>query len=83
MIYLSGFPVDVDKGEGGASDFVFAGGVETGDQAFGEGGFTAAEVPGKQDEGGGAEAFGEFPSPMGSFFRGMGNEFFSHAGEAP
>jgi len=84
MINLGGFPVDVDEGKGGAGDVVFFGGTEACDDAFGEGGFTAAEVAGKQDEGGGTEeAFGEFPAPAGGFFGGMGDEFFRHAGGAP
>ena len=83
MINLGGFAIDVDEGERGASDFVFAGGTEAGDQSFGEGGFAAAEVAGEQNEGGGTEAFGEFPSPVCGFLGGMGDEFFSHAGGAP
>src|ERR1700682_513471 len=79
----AGGAVDMNKRKSGASDFVFAGGTESGDDAFGERGFPAAEIPSKQHEYGGLEALREFPAPLRGFFRRVRDAFFTHAFAAP
>src|SRR6267378_1188097 len=69
--------------KGGTGDFVLGGGAESGDDAFGERGFPAAEIAGEQQEYGRLEALGEFPAPLRGFFGRVRDDFLIHAFAAP
>jgi len=57
--------------------------AETGDDAFVRVVFPVPRSPVEEDEDRRFEAGRKFPAPVGSFFRGMGDDFFRHAVAAP
>src|SRR6266851_3049310 len=78
-----GSAVDMNEREGGAGDFVFGGGAESANDAFGERGLPAAEFAGEQHKYGRVEALGEFPAPLRGFFRRVRDDFLIHAIATP
>src|SRR5215831_609296 len=75
--------VFVEQGEGGAGHFVFLGGMQTGDDALGQCGFAAAQLPAKQHQQRSFQSPSQGASPGNRLFGRLRNYLFSHAPATP